>query len=298
MTKVIDDAIACLRRVMTETGAPREDIEEAVKVLGACAFLYGTFRSPAALAAGAQLALARRDGRDEVTAGELAKRYGTHPPAVGRLATTISETLVLEMPPIPSALARELGVQDLKALQRRLPQSRAEANLRQLLARAAREVLPPKPLHELVRFSGDAKSVTYVLRVSLAWKPTVWRDLELRGDQTLDELHGAIQEAFGWDNDHLWCFFMAVVKGKFRLRRQQPDSTYGNSDDALSPHVPLAHFALRPRRRFSYLFDFGDNLLHLVTVQKAGKPEAGVAYPRRVAESGAAPSQYGDEPED
>jgi hypothetical protein len=299
MTMIFDDAIAALRRVMAETGAPATQIDEAVLVVGTMARVLRrpTFTSSPALAAGAQLALARRDGRDEVTAGELALRYGTHPPAVGRLATIISDTLVLEMPRISAELARDFGVRDVKALLQRLPQSPQEAERRQVLARAARDEAPLEPVHEKVRFAGDAKAVTYVLRVSLSWRPTVWRDLELRGDQTLDELHRAIQDAFGWDHDHLWCFFMAVVKGKFRAWRQ-PEATYGDCDDALSPGVPLAQFALRPRRRFRYLFDFGDNLLHLVTVQKVGKSDAQVAYPRLVAEGGKAPDQYGHEPED
>lgn len=298
MTMVFDDAITALRRVMAETGSPADQIDEAVLVVGTLALVlrHQTFTSSPALAAGAQLALARRDGRDDVTAGELALRYGTHPPAVGRLATIISDTLVLEMPQIPAELAREFGVRDVRAFRHRLPQSPREAEQRQSLARVARDEAPLKPLHEQVHFAGDAKAVTYVLRVSLVWRPMVWCDLELRGDQTLYDLHEAIQEAFNWDNDHLWCFFMAVVKGKFRAR-QQPDATYGNSDEALSPGVRLAQFALRPRRQFRYLFDFGDKLLHVVTVQKVGRPEAQGVYPRRVAEEGKAPGQYAEESE-
>lgn len=197
MTKVFDDAITALRRVMAETGASAKQLDEAVLVVGtmALALRHHTFTSSPALAAGAQLALARRDGRDEVTAGDLALRYGTHPPAVGRLATIVSDTLVLEMPQIPAELAREFGVRDVKAFRHRLPQSPREAEQRQSLARAARAEMPLKPMHEQVRFAGDAKAVTYVLRVSLSWKPTVWRDLELRGDQTLSDLHEATETA-------------------------------------------------------------------------------------------------------
>ncbi|MGQ0508041.1 MAG: plasmid pRiA4b ORF-3 family protein [Myxococcaceae bacterium] len=281
---------------MAETGAPAQQIDEVVLVVGTLDLVLRrpTFTSSPALAAGAELALARRDGRDEVTAGDLALRYGTHPPAVSRLATIISDALVLEPPQISAELAREFGVRDVKAFLQRMPQSPREAELRQSLARVARDEMPLKPLHEQVRFAGDPKAVTYVLRVSLSWNPTVWRDLELRGDQTLYHLHEAIQEAFGWNNDHPWCFFMAVVQGKFKTWRQ-PEATYGDTEDALSPGVRLAQFALRPRRQFRYLFDFGDKLLHLVTVQKAGRPEAHMAYPRLVAEEGQAPEQYGNE---
>jgi hypothetical protein len=37
----------------------------------------------------------------------------------------------------------------------------------------------------------------------------VWRKIEMRADQTLEELHFAIQDAFKWDADHLFSFFLS-----------------------------------------------------------------------------------------
>jgi hypothetical protein len=37
----------------------------------------------------------------------------------------------------------------------------------------------------------------------------VWRKIEMRGDQTLADLHVAIQDAYDFDNDHLYSFFMS-----------------------------------------------------------------------------------------
>jgi hypothetical protein len=37
----------------------------------------------------------------------------------------------------------------------------------------------------------------------------VWRKIEMRADQTLEELHLAIQAAYDWDADHLYSFFMS-----------------------------------------------------------------------------------------
>jgi hypothetical protein len=37
----------------------------------------------------------------------------------------------------------------------------------------------------------------------------MWRKIEMRGDQTLEQLHLAIQDAFEFDNDHLYSFFMS-----------------------------------------------------------------------------------------
>jgi hypothetical protein len=288
--EIFDKALEAVRREMPRAGASPEQVDEAVEVLRAYSLVDRSTSSAPCLAAAAELALARRDGRDGVSAGLVARRYETHPPAVGRLAQTISDALVLSPPPIPIELARERGFSNAQAF-RRMPRTRKEVYLRQSLAQWARDLMPVRPLHEQVRASSTTELATYLLRVALAWKPEVWRDLELRGNQTLYDLHSAIQDAFGWDRDHLWCFFMADVRGKFRPSRQA-DATYGEVDDAFSPDVELSKFGLRPRRRFRYLFDFGDNLLHEIAVRRVGKPEAGAKYPRVVGGEGEAPPQY------
>ena len=50
---------------------------------------------------------------------------------------------------------------------------------------------------------------TYTFHVSLPGTGRVWRKIEMRADQTLEELHGAIQTAYDWDADHLYSFFMS-----------------------------------------------------------------------------------------
>jgi hypothetical protein len=50
---------------------------------------------------------------------------------------------------------------------------------------------------------------SYIFHVSLPGTGRTWRKLELRADQTLHDLHLAIQDAFEWDNDHLYAFFMS-----------------------------------------------------------------------------------------
>lgn len=50
---------------------------------------------------------------------------------------------------------------------------------------------------------------TYTLHVSIPGTGRVWRKLELRADQTLENLHFAIQDAFRFDADHLYSYFMS-----------------------------------------------------------------------------------------
>jgi hypothetical protein len=42
------------------------------------------------------------------------------------------------------------------------------------------------------------------LKISLEdWEPAIWRRVEVDKDLTFEELHRVIQEAMGWDDDHL-----------------------------------------------------------------------------------------------
>lgn len=50
---------------------------------------------------------------------------------------------------------------------------------------------------------------TYTFHVSLPGTGRVWRKIEMRADQTLEELHLAIQDAYDWDADHLYSFLMS-----------------------------------------------------------------------------------------
>jgi len=46
-------------------------------------------------------------------------------------------------------------------------------------------------------------------RATLRWPTPVWRDIEIKDDQTLVTLHKAIQRAFCWYDDHLYSFFLS-----------------------------------------------------------------------------------------
>lgn len=50
---------------------------------------------------------------------------------------------------------------------------------------------------------------TYTFHVSLPRTGRVWRKIEMRADQTLQDLHFAIQDAYEFDADHLYSFFMS-----------------------------------------------------------------------------------------
>ena len=50
---------------------------------------------------------------------------------------------------------------------------------------------------------------SYTFHVSIPGLGRVWRKIEMEANQTLEELHWAIQDAFEFDDDHLYSFFMS-----------------------------------------------------------------------------------------
>ena len=50
---------------------------------------------------------------------------------------------------------------------------------------------------------------TYTFHVSLPGTGRTWRKIELRADQSLEDLHFAILRAYEWSADHLYSFFMS-----------------------------------------------------------------------------------------
>jgi hypothetical protein len=148
----------------------------------------------------------------------------------------------------------------------------------------------------------EMSNLIFVLKVALSGRKSIWRRIALRGSQTLDDLHEAIFDAFDRDDEHLYSFYFPKpgAKGRNRLRdaieyshsymTEEPDpfdETPGNAAKA-----KLAALGLKPKQTFLYLFDFGDNWWHEITVEQTeAKPEKG-KYPRMLEKHGNSPPQY------
>lgn len=147
------------------------------------------------------------------------------------------------------------------------------------------------PQTEPLPFPAGAEQQGYRLRVGLRWKPTVWREVELRGDHTLHDLHRIIQHAFGWDDDHLYAFYLSGKRND-ALTEVGQSTSFGASEPPVASEVALAHLELKRGQKLLYVFDFGDNLEHDIQYLGAFKPERDISYPRVTEVHGKAPAQY------
>ena len=118
-----------------------------------------------------------------------------------------------------------------------------------------------------------AKSNTiYQLKMTLAdIRPPIWRRVQVK-DCSLSHLHEIIQAAMGWMNSHLSLFEIG-------------DEEYGDDPEGemglSSPRTArLGDFVAEGVKKFRYVYDFGDNWLHFVQVEKVLNAEPKVKYPR------------------
>ncbi len=129
--------------------------------------------------------------------------------------------------------------------------------------------------------SGDtdtAKSQTkdvdvYQLKVTLAHsKPPIWRRILVTSDTTLSELHQIIQDAMGWDDEHLHMF---VIDDEY-YSESDPSSMFESTNEKT---VELSQVISGEGNKFSYEYDFGDSWEHKILVEKILTPDPDVHYP-------------------
>jgi hypothetical protein len=142
----------------------------------------------------------------------------------------------------------------------------------------------------------------YVFSASLVGHRGVRRTIAVRSDQTLVDLHYALQAAFDWDDDHLYSFWLS---GQFWAQ----DGTEYTHPFALecdpfagwdppiskpsrkSAERRLDRLRLAKGQRIAYLFDFGDEWRVRLTLRQVTVDD-GQPYPRLLKSVGDAPPQY------
>lgn len=115
---------------------------------------------------------------------------------------------------------------------------------------------------------GEKTTVLYQFKIALKGiRPPVWRRIVVPSHITFDQLHDIIQIAMGWENNHLYEFEINDIVIDI------PDEEYGFSfvgwrEKYDARTVELSRFIKKEGEKFTYTYDFGDNWVHLVTLEK------------------------------
>lgn len=136
--------------------------------------------------------------------------------------------------------------------------------------------------------------VTYRVRVELAdTAPPVWRRLELASDLFLNEVHDVIQASFAWQDSHLHRFgsgpgFYSPETEYYLMQFDVAEGETGVPEE----QVRLDEVLVEDGDRLFYVYDFGDDWEHVLTLQAVLPREQGA--PRAVCTAGRRPAPSED----
>jgi hypothetical protein len=145
---------------------------------------------------------------------------------------------------------------------------------------------------------------TYRFRVTFEEHEDVYREIEIKVNQTYEDFHRAIQEAIGFDNSKSASFFMSDdywrkgLEIASELRKLDADD-----EDDLPPHRKPAPMQLMsktkiagtiedPHQKIIYVFDPTALWTLMIELIKIGEDAPKVTYPKCVKTMGTAPKQY------
>lgn len=130
--------------------------------------------------------------------------------------------------------------------------------------------------------------------------PVIARTVEIRGDQTLEDLHNILFKAFDREQEHLYEFqlkgagpmdpenekYISSLAGEEGLDEPQPDGVCGETK--------IGALELEEDEPFAYWFDFGDDWWHQINVVSITEPvpDPKGKYPKIIKREGASPPQY------
>lgn len=158
------------------------------------------------------------------------------------------------------------------------------------------------------------KKQLYILKVALSHSKRVWRKIAILSDQTLDNLHETIFVAFDRYDPHMYSFYLTKKGNRSRTRfAEAPEYThpynfeesetnfgFGFSRKKMydASKTKISDLKLKEKSKFEYLFDFGDEWLHEVTIEKIEDEFKKAKYPQILKKNGESPPQYPDYDED
>jgi hypothetical protein len=133
---------------------------------------------------------------------------------------------------------------------------------------------------------------TYVFRAELVGFEGVRRTVTVHDDLTLVDLHYALQSAFGWDDDHLYSFWLnGAFWGAEDGHYMHPLHAASIDPPGKSACARLGELDLREGQPIAYVFDFASEWRVALTL-KEKRPVDERAVARCIEKVGAAPPQY------
>ena len=145
--------------------------------------------------------------------------------------------------------------------------------------------------------------LVYSFKVSLLFDKRIYRNIEIPEHQTLADLHNVIFDAFDRNEKHLYSYFLTRKATKSirtiynSLEYAHPMAIedyelFGFKRRHNAEKTKIGKLGLKEKEKLYYLFDFGDEWWHELTVSKILEAENPKEYPKIARKVGKSPEQY------
>jgi len=138
--------------------------------------------------------------------------------------------------------------------------------------------IPLSPEQEALAREREGK--VYRLKAAFKYNKRIWRRFEILGRQTLGDLDDLMRDGFGHDwSDHLSEFYVfpGGRRRKVGLGNIEP---FGGGEGR---RHKVSRLGLGVGDKMDYVYDFGDWIEHVITLEVIAEPEEGAEYPCEVA---------------
>ncbi len=124
-------------------------------------------------------------------------------------------------------------------------------------------------------------------------EPKIWRRIQIPGNYNFYKLHLAIQHAMGWTDSHLHQFTMFSPKTQRQeVVATQFDDSWGLEKEIIDEKKEKInqYFSLQNKKAV-YEYDFGDDWMHDILLEKILPAEDNIKYPLCIAGARACPPE-------
>ncbi|KST61822.1 DUF6398 domain-containing protein [Mastigocoleus testarum] len=165
----------------------------------------------------------------------------------------------------------------------------------------------PEQLNKAVNSSPNALYVLDVFLIDgpvteefIAENPVVSRTIEIKGSNTLEDLHKIIFKAFDRTDEHMY-EFQVGGRGpqdpnarRYCLKQAFSSCGFREAPAGDVSSTSIASLGLSMDEAFGYWFDFGDDWWHQIDVTNIADKAKSGKYPRITKRLGVSPPQYAD----
>jgi hypothetical protein len=142
--------------------------------------------------------------------------------------------------------------------------------------------------------STKTKIMVYKFRVILDAEEDIFRDIAIRSDDTLEDLHNAIFNAFGFDGMEVASFYTCD-----ETWNQEDEIPLFDTGDVPGEQRTMSDYALsdildEANTKIIYVYDFINMWTFLVELAAIEEPVAGGTYPETLFSHGIMPAEAGE----